>query len=176
MKREILGVDDIEEFVGEATKMKGSGQSLAEPEPFVWIGGPQLTQMQPRCKQMVVDKILPAGGLTLNAAKSKIGKTTLMVELCHAVATGRPALGRYAVMQGPVLYWLADDTNVSRFAENWRIVSGDAAVDAFHMCTMRQHLYPDGIINKAAEKFRPILIVVDSYTTSRTPSPKEGLC
>jgi RecA-family ATPase len=58
---------------------------------------------------MVVDQILPAGALRLNASKAKTGKTTLMVEICHAVSLGRPALGYYAVTQGPVLYWLADD-------------------------------------------------------------------
>ncbi len=130
--------------------------------------------MKPRDKQMVVDKILPAGGLTVIASKSKSGKTTLMVEFCHAVSTGRPALGQYNVIQGPVLYWLADDANVNRFAESWRVVSGDASVEDFHLCVVRQHLYPDGIINlrKAAAQFRPVLIVADSYTTIRTSRTK----
>jgi RecA-family ATPase len=123
---------------------------------------------------MVVDKILPAGALMLNASKAKAGKTTLMVEICHAVATGRPALGHYAVIQGPVLYWLADDPNVSRFAETWRIVSGDVKIKNFHLSTMHQHLYPNGMINlrKAVRQFQPVLIVVDSYTTIRTPRTK----
>jgi RecA-family ATPase len=171
MKREIVDEQGIEDFARECG---ADHDSIAEPQPFHWIGGEELTQMKPRPKQMVVDRILPAGGLTLNASKSKTGKTTLMVEICHAVSTGRPALGHYSVLPGPVLYWLADDANVNRFAESWRIVSGDVKVENFHLCVKRQHLYPDGVINlrKAAEQFRPVLIVADSYTTIRTPRTK----
>jgi RecA-family ATPase len=170
--REIVAEPEIDAFAREHVGDKIDGHDpIAEPPPFVWIGGTELTQMKPRNKQMVVDKILPAGGLTVIASKSKTGKTTLMIEFCYAVSTGRPALGVYPVTQGPVLYWLADDANVGRFAESWRIVSGDVNVENFHLCVMRQRLYPDGIINlrKAAAEFHPVLIVVDSYTTIRTP-------
>lgn len=172
MKHEILGAPEIDAFARARAQGQGdTSEGQLEPEPFDWIGGGELTQMKPRKKQMVVERILPAGGLTVIASKSKSGKTTLMVELCHAVSTGRPALGHYKALQGPVLYWLADDSNIERFAESWRIVSGDVNVDDFHLCVKRQHLYPEGIINlrKAAEKYRPILIGVDSYTTIRTP-------
>src|SRR5579864_5262922 len=100
MKREIVDEQGIEEFAREHGN-PNAGESLPEPKPFHWIGGEELTQMKPRLKQMVVDKILPAGGLTLNASKSKTGKTTLMVEICHSVSTGRPALGHYGVLPGP---------------------------------------------------------------------------
>lgn len=175
MKREIVVEPEIDAFARERIAGKDDNHgSGAEPEPFVWIGGAELTQMKPRNKQMVVDRILPAGGLTVIASKSKSGKTTLMAELCHAVSTGRAALGHYSVIQGPVLYWLADDANVGRFAETWRVVSGDVSVENFHLCVKRQHLYPDGIINlrKAAAQFHPVLIVVDSYTMIRTPRTK----
>jgi RecA-family ATPase len=172
MKREIIDEKDIDAFASDsADSSDGPSNSSTGPEPFVWIGGGELTKMEAKRKPMVVDKILPAGALTLNASKSKSGKTTLMIEICHAVATGRPVLGRFPVTQGPVLYWLADDANVPRFAEAWRIVGGDEQVENFHLCLMRQHLYPDGLINlrKAVEEFKPVLMVVDSYTTIRTP-------
>jgi len=169
MKREIIDERDIDAFAGDSVDRPAN--SSAEPEPFAWIGGGELTKMESKRKPMIVDKMLPAGALTLNASKSKSGKTTLMVEVCHAVSTGRPVLARYAVTSGPVLYWLADDANVARFAEAWRIVSGDERVEDFHLSVKRQHLHPDGIFNlrKAANEFRPVLIVVDSYTTIRTP-------
>lgn len=173
MKREILAEEDIDAFASETSE---SDDSIAEPAPLLWIGGAELTTMEPRRKQMVVDRILPAGALVLNASKAKSGKTTLMVEICYAVSTGRPALGHYAVTQGPVLYWLADDPNVSRFAEAWRTVSGEEKIDNFHLSTVRQHLYPEGIINlrKAIKKFQPALTVIDSYTTVRTPRAKNA--
>src|SRR5215469_4678881 len=175
MKREIVVEADIDAFRNESISGEAGSDAVSAPEPLVWIGGEELTQMKPRIKQMVVDKILPAGALMLNASKAKTGKTTLMVEICHAVSTGRPALGHYAVKHGPVLYWLADDPNVSRFAESWRTVAADSKVENFHLCTTRQHLYPDGIINlrTAIKQFQPVLVCVDSYTTIRTPrTPK----
>jgi RecA-family ATPase len=174
MKREIVDEADIDAFTTESVDRGADTNSVADPEPLTWIGGAELAAVRPRRKQMVVDRILPAGALVLNASKAKTGKTTLMVEFCYAVSTGRPALGHYAVTHGPVLYWLADDPNMSRFAEAWRIVSGDVEIENFHLSTTRQHLYPDGIINlrKAAKQFQPVLIVVDSYTTIRTPRTK----
>ena|SRR5215469_5643552 len=99
MKREIVGVADIDAFASASMANGADKNSIADPDPLVWIAGSQLTQMEPRRKQMVVDKILPGGALMLNASKAKTGKTTLMVEICHAVSTGRPALGYYAVTQ-----------------------------------------------------------------------------
>ena len=174
MKREIVEVTDIDAFARQPRGGEVDTNSATDLEPLIWIGGAELAEVKPRRKQMVVDRILPAGALVLNASKPKTGKTTLMVEFCCAVSTGRPALGHYAVTHGPVLYWLADDPNVSRFAEIWRIVSGDAKIENFQLCTTRQHLYPDGITNlrEAVRQFQPVLIVVDSYTTIRTPRTK----
>lgn len=177
MKVEITAEPELNAFAqAQAGKSNtpSNGNGPNDPKPFTWIGGPELSRMEPRRNEMVVQNIMPAGGLTLNASKSKTGKTTLMVEICHAVATDRPALGKYAVKHGPVLYWLADDSNVNRFSETWRIVTNGEDVVNFQLCVVRQHLHPDGIINlrKAAQEFQPVLIVADSYTTIRTPHPK----
>jgi hypothetical protein len=64
MKREIAAEADIEAFASE-TAAEGIA-SVSDPEPLVWIGGAQLMQIEPRRKQMIVDKILPAGALMLN--------------------------------------------------------------------------------------------------------------
>lgn len=104
MKREIVAEPEIDAFAREPVGDKSdSHDSIAEPPPFVWIGGTELMQMKPRNKQMVVDRILPAGGLTVIASKSKSGKTTLMVEICHAVSTGRPVLGQRDTGTGSLL-------------------------------------------------------------------------
>lgn len=67
MKREIVAEPEIDAFARETMGDKHDNHGSAEPEPFRWIGGTELTQMKPRSKQMVVDKILPAGGLTVIA-------------------------------------------------------------------------------------------------------------
>jgi AAA domain len=61
---------------------------LNEPEaPMVWL----------------VDRLLPAGGLSELVAKPKVGKSTLARCLAAAVAQGRPFLG-CATHPGPVIY------------------------------------------------------------------------
>src|ERR1700688_4976326 len=102
VKHEIVAEVELEAFA-EAQSKKPASKPDGGPKPFIWIGGVELTRMEPRLRQMIVENILPAGGLTINSSKAKSGKTTLMVEICHAVATGRPALGHYEVKAGPVL-------------------------------------------------------------------------
>jgi hypothetical protein len=146
--------------------------SNGEPIPFTWIAGEELAGMNVQAPKMIVEKILPAAALTVICAKSKTGKTTLIAELAHAICTGRPALGRYAVTQGTVLYWLADDSNVTRFNRAWREITGDVPVKNFQLCVARQPLYPNGLINleKAIKQFQPVFVAVDSYTEVRSPT------
>jgi len=155
----------------ELPKVDQRAASKGDPAPFTWIAGKELTGMNVQPPKMIIRKTIPAGALTVTCAKSKSGKTTLIAEFCHAIATGRPALGHYAVIQGPVLYWLADDSNVTRFARAWREIAGDVPVENFHLCVARQPLYPNGLINlqKAVELFHPVFIAVDSYTEVRSP-------
>ena len=160
----------VEERAGNPPNGVGNG----EPAPFAWIGGMDLAAMNIQPPRMIVEKILPAGALTVICAKSKSGKTTLIAELAHAICTGRPALGHYAVTQGPVLYWLADDSNVTRFARAWQEITntkGSPAKDSFHLCVARQPLYPNGLINleKAIQQYHPVFVAVDSYTEVRSP-------
>src|SRR5579885_1639871 len=83
---------------------------------------------------MTVDRILPLGALTLCSAKAKSGKTWFATALCHAVATGRPFLGAFEVRQAPVLYWLPDDPNLSRYRRIWQTFNeGGATVANFHL-------------------------------------------
>lgn len=56
----------------------------------------------------VVDDVLPAGSLTLLAAREKSGKSLQQVDLCCSVALGEPFLDR-AVRQGPALYVPAEE-------------------------------------------------------------------
>jgi hypothetical protein len=179
MKRTLAIVDDLAiaetnvETTGQPepiATMNGNGKENGRVPPFTWISGNQLSVMERRTKDMIIAGQVAKGSLTINSAKAKSGKTTLTVELCHAVATGRPALGEFAVIQGPVLYWLADDSNVERFSESWKLIAGDTAVENFHLCVARTPLYPEGVENlrKAAAQFQPVLVCIDSYTMIRT--------
>ena len=148
------------------------GSDTSAVASFSWIGGEELSRMNVQPPKMIIEKILPAGALAVICAKSKSGKTTLIAEFCEAICTGRPALGHYTVIPGPVLYWLADDSNVTRFARAWRELTGDSPVKNFHLSVARQPLYPDGLINleKAIKEFKPVFVCVDSYTQVRSPT------
>src|SRR4051794_3172192 len=53
-------------------------------------------------REWVVQDLLPRGSLTLLTAREKAGKSLLALDLCAAVATGDPFLGR-AVRSGPTV-------------------------------------------------------------------------
>ena len=174
MPFEIRSETELPKLDERAESKPNGAANKGEPAPFSWIGGEKLSAMSTERPKMTVEKLLPAGALIVICAKAKSGKTTLIAELAYATCTGRPALGRYAVIQGPVLYWLADDSNVKRFARTWHDVAGNSEIKNFHLCVERQPLYPDGLINlgKAVKEFQPVFIVVDSYTQVRSPTGK----
>lgn len=62
---------DIDAFARESRGGELDTNSVTDPEPLIWIGGAELAEVKPRRKQMVVDRILPAGALVLNVSKAK---------------------------------------------------------------------------------------------------------
>jgi hypothetical protein len=88
------------------------GALLAEPEEAV---------------QWLVDGLLPTGGVSLLAAKPKVGKSTLARNLAWCVARGAPFLGR-ATAQGAVVY-LALEEKRGEVARHFRKMgaTGDSA-------------------------------------------------
>lgn len=65
---------------------------------------------RPEGEQWLIEFLWALDAVGLLAACPKIGKTWLAVEMALAVATGRPALGRFEVRaSGPVLFYGAED-------------------------------------------------------------------
>lgn len=62
-----------------------------------------LLKMAVEPQAWVVHGLLPSGGISVTAAKPKVGKTTWLHHLAYAVATGERFLGR-ETKQGPVIY------------------------------------------------------------------------
>jgi DNA repair protein RadA/Sms len=85
------------------------GALLAEPEEAV---------------QWLVDGLLPTGGVSLLAAKPKVGKSTLARNLAWCVARGAPFLGR-ATAQGAVVY-LALEEKRGEVARHFRKMGATA--------------------------------------------------
>lgn len=59
----------------------------------------------------LIEEIWPSNGVGILGGQAKVCKTYLAAELSLAVATGRPALGRFATpLSGPVLFYGAEDS------------------------------------------------------------------
>lgn len=72
-----------------AARDRESGRRLGEPAPAV---------------DALITGVLRKGHKMLLAGPSKAGKSFALIELCIAIAEGRPWLGRFSCAQGKVLY------------------------------------------------------------------------
>lgn len=119
------------------------GDLLREPEEVVsWL----------------VEERLPSGGLSIMAAKPKVGKSTLARCLALAVAQGKDWL-ECATHQGPVFY-LALEEKRAELRRHFEAM-GATADDPLYLFI--EPSPADGLaqLRKAAEIHNPVLIVVD---------------
>lgn len=120
----------------------------------------------------LIQGVMGAAGLTMVAADAKGGKSVLCLEACRAVTTGSDFLGRFPVIQGPALYWQADDTNRERFITNYQSVlrsNGNKPLPRFEAMVKRLPLLGDGIVEleKRIVTTGAVLAVVDCLTSIR---------
>lgn len=71
----------------------------------------------------VVDNLLPSEGFSIKVSKPKVGKSTLVRQLCVAVAKGVPFLGR-ATKQGSVIY-LAIEEKRQEVKNHFRLLGAE---------------------------------------------------
>lgn len=129
--------------------------------------GKQFGEMREAVNGMFVE------GLTLLCGASKIGKSWLVLQLCCAVASGRPFLGR-PTEQGDVLYLALEDSERRLKARLTKL--GEAPGSALSFATQCRTL-DDGLLDDLhswAEAVQsPRLIVIDTLQKVRggaTPS------
>lgn len=75
----------------------------------------------------LVADLLPRGGVSMIAAKPKVGKSTTARNLAYAVATGTPFLGR-DVLSGPVLYLALEEKRAEVAAHFRRMGASDQPI------------------------------------------------
>jgi hypothetical protein len=115
---------------------------LAEPEEHVaWA----------------VDGLLPAGGLSLLAARPKVGKSTLARNLALAVARGEPFLGR-ATTPGTVLYLAFEEKRAEIVAHFRRLCARDEPILLF-VGSAPEHAL-EALVDVVARE-RPALVILD---------------
>ncbi len=92
----------------------------------------------------IVPDLLPEG-LTLLAAKPKLGKSWLALGLALAVASGGTALGRLAVERGAVLYLALEDSPKRLRQRLQQLLGDEAAPPALEVATEWPRLDADGL-------------------------------
>jgi AAA domain len=131
----------------------------------------------------VVEGLLPVGGLSLLAAKPKVGKSTLARYLASSVARGVPCLGR-ATNPGPVLYVSIEERRRDVRA-HFALLGSDADLDLdLHVHVGPVPGTPAGAGREAIRRhrvawltaeirrFRPVLVIIDTW--GRFVAVKDG--
>ena len=106
----------------------------------------------------VVDDMLPVGGLSMMAAKPKVGKSTAARCLAAAVAQGKPWLGK-AVEQGPVAY-VALEEKRSEVLRHFRQM-GLPKSAPLHIHTEQAPEQALTRLREYIEDSKPVLVIVD---------------
>lgn len=108
--------------------------------------------------QWLVEGILPVGALAVVVAKPKVGKSTLLRNLCLSVASGQAFLGR-VTRQGRVLYLALEDKR-SQVRSHFRAigVKKDTPLEVFVGASPTDALAQ---LRKCIERNPPMLVVID---------------
>lgn len=106
----------------------------------------------------LVDKMLPLGGTSLDAAKPKVGKTTKGRNLARAVIEGSEFLGRKVLVSGPVLYYALEE-KPAEFIGSFRKMGCDT--DQIHIHFGMAPQDPVVALTKDIEHYQPKLVIID---------------
>lgn len=119
----------------------------------------------------VVERLLTAG-LAMIAAKPKMGKSWMVLDLCLAVSAGLPFL-EYQTNQGECLYLALEDTERRLKSRMNKLLQGQRAPEGFYFTTSA-HDIENGLIEEleahVAERPQTKLIVIDTLQKVRPPA------
>jgi len=154
--------------VPHSTSPTCSAESCSEP---LFVRHISEVKPQPPEQQWLVEQLWLAAGVGILGGAPKVCKTYLAAEISVSVATGTPALGRFAApLPGPVLFYGAEDSLAalrSRF-------EGLAAVRRVELRQMPLYLIDTpllrldrqddlGRLRGGIARFRPRLLVLDPF-------------
>jgi hypothetical protein len=105
----------------------------------------------------LVDGMFPSGGVSLLAAKPKVGKSTLARQLAVCVARGEPFLGR-ETSKGPVVY-LALEEKRSEVRAHFRAMGVSDEEIHIHVGSAPENAVAD--LRNVVERIHPVLVIVD---------------
>ena len=109
-------------------------------------------------QRYLVEELLPSGGSSIWVAKPKVGKSTTVQYLAHAVACGSKFLGRDCV-QGLVLY-VALEENQAEVADHFRALQ-TPEIDNIRICFPRMLQDQHTWLRENVERYAPALVIID---------------
>jgi hypothetical protein len=106
----------------------------------------------------LVDGLLPAGGLSLLAAKPKVGKSTLARCLALAVARGEEFLGR-SVVSGPVIYLALEEKRAE--VKRHFVGLGASGEEQIHIHCAAAPQDALAALHEEIKHRKPVLVIID---------------
>ena len=120
--------------------------------------------------RFLVDGLLPQG-LTLIASPPKYGKSWLVLDLCLAVAAGKPFLGR-ETEKATCLYLALEDSEARLKGRILKLLDGAEVPEKLHLTTLSPTL-GTGLVEELTEAARAYadldLVVIDTFQMIRSP-------
>jgi hypothetical protein len=119
----------------------------------------------------IVDGLI-VEGLTLLAAKPKIGKSWMVLDIAIAAATGGKALGTIQVEQTPVIYYALEDNQRRMKRRMGKLLRGRDWPSGLHMGHSLPRIDEDGldVIRDDVRQTGAGLIIIDTYAFIRPPT------
>ena len=137
-------------------KKWGTGKS--QVTTFTLTRVSKLFEEPPEDINWILDQTLPAGGLSVLAAKPKVGKSTLAQNLCLGVARGAPFAGRDTA-PGAVIYLALEDKR-PEITERFRLMG--ATTEAIFVHTGVAPEDSMKALEAAINEHHAVLAVVDT--------------
>ncbi|MEX0998642.1 MAG: AAA family ATPase [Thermodesulfobacteriota bacterium] len=106
----------------------------------------------------LIDELLPLGGLSLDVAKPKVGKTTKNRTLARAVALGGEFLDREVMKTGKVIYYALEEKE-SHFIEKMANAAVVTDEILFHFGSAPKD--PLKALQQNIEEHNPVLVIID---------------
>lgn len=132
-------------YESDVFRIRSFGQILADPKTE---------------EEWCVDELLVRGGISILAAKPKVGKTTIAIDLAVCIAQGKPFLNRFKTDQGGVLF-LALEEIPSRFIGNLETRGADASDLIWAHIGLPGRPNATEELSKVCEELKPKLVIID---------------
>lgn len=158
---------------------------LAAVEGASWLesAADLLAEADPGPTPWLVDELLVAGAIGAVQGAPKTSKTWLVLELAVAIATGRPAFGRFEVpAPGPVVLVLEESGRAALHRRLGALARGnairpDALADIHFAANRRVRLDSDEWqirLTEAVQQLQPAAVILDPLARMKQPGRDEN--